>query len=137
RTLLVKALLYNWGASEIARHNMVEALLRLGRARDAAALAHKMTEHNPRYPDSFAYLAIAAAREGNAREAARCLATMERMREENGRGLHLHMANWMHRELAAISEGERRVMHLLCAELARDRPLRPFKELVEAPSGTG
>lgn len=59
------------------------------------------------------------------------LTKIARIQNEYKCGLHPHIANWMYRELASVCTGRRRTMHLLCAELSRKRPLRPYKEVVE------
>jgi hypothetical protein len=54
------------------------------------------------------------------------------MREKVGRGLHPRLAVWVHRELAAVCLDRRKVLHLLCADLARNRPLRRYDDVVSS-----
>lgn len=129
RMVLVKKLIHTWEDMVVSRQNLTEALLRLGDPDGARRFAEEMTKDAPTYPDSLGYLAVISVKKGDRSTAENYLAEAARMQDEHGRGLHPHLAYWVHKELAGVCEGRRRAMHLLCAELCRDRPLRPYDEV--------
>jgi len=137
RNALVKQLIRTWRDMLESRQYLTEALLRLGDLAGAKRFADEMAKYTPSYPDSLGYLAVISIKGGYASRAEKAenyLAEAARMQDEHGRGLHPHLAHWVHRELAGVCEGRRRAMHLLCAELCRDRPLRPYDEVVDEGS---
>lgn len=134
RIALAKQLIRSWQGMVESRQSLTEALLRLGDLVGAKRFADEMAKDVPSYPDSLGYLAVISVKGGDASKAENYLAEAARMQDEHGRGLHPHLANWVHRELAGVCEGRRRAMHLLCAELCRDRPLRPYDEVVDEAS---
>jgi hypothetical protein len=134
RIALVKQLIRTWQGMVESRQYLTEALLRLGDLAGAKRFADEMAKDVPSYPDSLGYLAVISVKEGDASRAENHLAETARMQDEHGRGLHPHLAQWVHRELAGVCEGRRRAMHLLCAELCRDRPLRPYDEVLDEAS---
>lgn len=136
RIALARQLIRTWQGMTELKQNLTEALLRLGDVAAAKRFAHemydaKMAKDVPSYPDPLGYLAVISAKEGDANRGENYVAEAARMQDEHGRGLHPHLAHWVHRELAGVCEGRRRAMHLLCSELAHDRPLRPYDEVVD------
>jgi hypothetical protein len=134
RIALGNQLIRTWQGIVESRQYLTEALLRLGDLVNAKRFADEMAKDVPSYPDSLGYLAVISVKAGDASRAEDYLAEAARMQDEHGRGLHPHLAHWVHRELAGACEGRRRVMHLLCSELCRDRPLRPYNEVVDEAS---
>lgn len=128
RITLIDQMTHTWKDVLEVRQNFIEALLRTGDITSAKRLAEAMANDSQTYPDFLGYLAIVAAKEGDA-NSGQYLARAAKMQDEHHRGLHLYLARWVHSELAGVSEGKNRAMHLLCAELCWDRPLRPYDEV--------
>lgn len=134
RMALVKQLGRTWHGIVQSRQYLTEALLRLGDLVGAKRIADEMAKDVPSYPDSLGYLTVMSVKCGDVSSAENYLAKAACLQDEHGRGLHPHLAHWVHRELAGLYTGKRRAMHLLCAELCRDRPLRPYDEVVDEAS---
>ena len=130
RIALVERLIRAWEGMLESRQYMTEAFLRLGNIGVARRFADQMKEDFPSYPDSLGYLSVISVKESDASGAESRLAQAARMQDARGRGLHPHLAHWVHRELAGVSSGQRRAMHELC----RNRPLRPCDEVVHEAS---
>jgi hypothetical protein len=134
RTALAAMLARTFGEKPESLQCLTEALLRLGDLLSARKFAEKMAQDAPAYPDSTCYMAIISARQSNVEEGTQWLKKAAQMQEELGRGPHPHLLVWVHRELAAVTSGWRKELHLLCAELSRDRPLRPYGDVVSGPT---
>lgn len=130
RGQLVHQLIHKWHGNQKSWQNLTEALLRLQAPADAAEFAQKLAREEPNYPDPYGLLAICNARVGNLASTRANFEKVVNIREKIGKGLRPHLAFWMHKELAAISDGVKKKLHLLCAELSHDRPLRPYEEVI-------
>jgi hypothetical protein len=134
RVTLAVMLASTFGAKPESLQSLTEALLRLGDLPRAREFAEKMAQDAPAYPDFTCYMAVISARQGNAEEGTQWLRKAAQMQIELGRGPHPHLLLWVHRELAAVTSGRRKELHLLCAELSRDRSLRPYDDVVSGRS---
>jgi len=130
RKPLAERAVATWGGNAKTRQSLTHALIHLEDLAGASEYGSLLADETPGYPDPWGYLAIIAAKRGDWPEARNCLAETEKVHEESGRRLHPYLAAWIHRELAGTSSGRLRTMHLLCAELCRDRPLRPRNEVL-------
>jgi hypothetical protein len=134
RNALAGILARTFAASPESVQNLTEALLRLGDLQSARKFAEKLARDARTYPDSTCYMAVISARQGNAYEGTQWLRKTAQMQKEFGRGPHPHLLLWLHKELAAVTSGRRKELHLLCAELCRDRRLRPYDDVTSGPT---
>lgn len=130
RSQLVRQLIHKWKGNQKFWQNLTVVLLCLKAPENAAEFAQELAREKPNYPDSYGLLAICKARMGDLTGVRANLEKVMDIHEKIGKGLHPHLAFWMHRELAAISDGIKKKLHLLCAELLHDRPLRPYEEVI-------
>lgn len=128
---LAQRLTRTWQGMAESRQHLTETLLRLGDLAGAQRFAEEMAKDLPLYPDPLGYLAIINVKRSDAIRAQHYLTETALLQDNRGRGLHPQLAYWVHKELASICEGRRRIGHLLCAELSRDRPLRSYGEVVD------
>lgn len=142
RNELGSSLLQCWGGQSLARQPLTHALLMLKDVRDGQALAELMAKDRPTEPDPLSYQAIAHALESQNKHAgspARSVAIRSAedllwrtnaMKRTFGKGPRPGLCAWAHRELAKVTSGGRRRLHLLSAELSRESPLRPYEQVI-------